>query len=258
MKKFLIINIMVIILFSIANCGLQIEGDNSTNPESKFMALSEDIVVCNYSISSGNMQTGEFELDEIYSVYDEVKVEFTINEYDHHFYTTSVFYLAGKLYNGSQVLDSGSVEADMNDALHLSAVVYGSSISFECYLQEQSDTGSGNNNSGSGNTGTNTGNTNVINGNLVTFTKSGTVGSNQWKHFGPFSVTDGNISVKMTGSNDADLHVRKGAQPTDSNYDCRPYNSSTNEECNEAGPGEFFVSVKGYAASSDFILTINF
>jgi Transglutaminase elicitor/Bacterial pre-peptidase C-terminal domain len=92
----------------------------------------------------------------------------------------------------------------------------------------------------------------------VTASESGTVAKGAWKHFGPFDAAAGAVKVVMTGNNDADLYVRKGEQPTESTYDCRPYANGSNETCNLTGPGEIFVSVSGWAASSDFTVTVTY
>ena len=70
-----------------------------------------------------------------------------------------------------------------------------------------------------------------------------------WKHFGPFE-TEGVLQALLSGEGDADLYVKKGSQPTSSSYDCRPYKSTSEEDCTLEGPGEFYVSVNGYASSS--------
>jgi len=87
-------------------------------------------------------------------------------------------------------------------------------------------------------------------GGRVEKTESGALDSKEWKHFGPYVVAEGAISVKMTGTGDADLYVRNGAAPTGSNYDCRPYDAGSTEECEAEGPGSFFVGVHGYKAST--------
>lgn len=91
----------------------------------------------------------------------------------------------------------------------------------------------------------------------VTETFDGTVEKSQWVHFGPFASFEG-IAVSMLGTGDADLYVKKGAQPTAKDFDCRPYKSGSNESCNLEGAGDFFVSVSGYAQTSDFDLTVVF
>jgi hypothetical protein len=96
--------------------------------------------------------------------------------------------------------------------------------------------------------------------NVVKNTESGTATKGKWSHFGPFAVSGGDsINVSMTGNNDADLAVRLGAQPTDSESNCRPNSDNSVETCNlvaSASTTEFFVSVHGFADSSDFELAI--
>jgi hypothetical protein len=89
---------------------------------------------------------------------------------------------------------------------------------------------------------------------------SDTIANNDVKHYGPYNVKVGkNLSAVMTGTNDADLYVRIGSAPTNTSYDCRPYKSGSNEECQVVSPGApIYVAVMGYAASSDFSLRIEY
>ncbi|MDP6943824.1 MAG: pre-peptidase C-terminal domain-containing protein [Myxococcota bacterium] len=91
-----------------------------------------------------------------------------------------------------------------------------------------------------------------------TITESGTVAKGDWKHFGPYEVASGDIEVIMTGTGDADLYVRRGEQPSANLHDCRPYLNGTAETCTTEGPGTFYVSVYGYATSSEFELNISY
>lgn len=92
-----------------------------------------------------------------------------------------------------------------------------------------------------------------------TVNQEGTVAKNEWKTYGPFNVAAGaTLTADMTGTGDADLYVRKGAAPTLTAYDCRPYKGSSAESCSVAGPGPVYVSVQGYAATSNFALTIKY
>jgi hypothetical protein len=77
-----------------------------------------------------------------------------------------------------------------------------------------------------------------------------TVTKGEWKFVGPFLSVSG-ASVIMSGDGDADLYVKLGAQPSESDYDCRPYRSSSDEQCKDMeGPGDFFVGVSGYTAAT--------
>ena len=71
----------------------------------------------------------------------------------------------------------------------------------------------------------------------------------EWKHFGPYHATQGDFSVRMTGTGDADVYVRREMAPTASEYDCRPYVNGSEESCTLQGAGAYYVSVFGYANS---------
>ncbi|MGX5202424.1 M4 family metallopeptidase [Aliikangiella sp. IMCC44632] len=68
---------------------------------------------------------------------------------------------------------------------------------------------------------------------------------------------DFNVSISG-GSGDADLYVRKGAQPTTSSYDCRPYRWGNNETCSFTNPEAttWYIGIRGYNASSG--VTLNY
>jgi hypothetical protein len=74
-----------------------------------------------------------------------------------------------------------------------------------------------------------------------------------FKFYGPYDVAAGaTISVTMTGTGDADLYVKRGAEVSESVYDCRPYGGSSEESClpgqfNATGPAKFYVGVHGYS-----------
>ncbi|MBL4633465.1 MAG: hypothetical protein JKY56_06325, partial [Kofleriaceae bacterium] len=96
--------------------------------------------------------------------------------------------------------------------------------------------------------------------NVVTVEEEDTVAKDEWKHYGPYTVGAGDsINVAMTGNNDADLHVRLGAQPDRQEFDCRPLSNNSVESCNivaSASTTEFFVSVQGFSDTADFELKI--
>jgi len=91
-----------------------------------------------------------------------------------------------------------------------------------------------------------------------------TVGQNEVETFGPFDVAEGSFfEVTMTGTGDADLHVKRGAEASTSVYDCRPYTDNSNETCdrtayNAAGPAKFWIAVNGYASTSKVALNIKY
>lgn len=70
-----------------------------------------------------------------------------------------------------------------------------------------------------------------------------------------------NLSFVMNGgSGDADLYVKFGAEPTASDWDCRPYLFGNNESCpiDPAQAGTYFVKLVGYTAFADVNLTGSF
>lgn len=91
----------------------------------------------------------------------------------------------------------------------------------------------------------------------ITVNETGTVARGQLVHFGPFATAAGaQLVATMTGTGDADLYVRKGAAPTLTSYDCRPYKNGSGESCTVEGAGDIYVGVHGYAADSTFELNI--
>jgi len=68
------------------------------------------------------------------------------------------------------------------------------------------------------------------------------------------------LSFDMSGgSGDADLYVRYGAEPTTSNWDCRPYRWGNDESCSFDNPqeGTWYVMVRGYESFSGVSLVGN-
>jgi len=63
--------------------------------------------------------------------------------------------------------------------------------------------------------------------------------------------------VMAGGSGDGDLYVRRGAEPTTTAYDCRPYTSGNSETCTFAAPtaGTYYVRIRAYATFSGVTLT---
>ena len=94
----------------------------------------------------------------------------------------------------------------------------------------------------------------------VTTKKTGSVAKDAWALEGSVDVKAGEtLTVSMKGTGDADLYVRFGAEPTAQAYDCRPYKESTVESCSLTVPAsatKAFIGVNGYAATSEFELTI--
>jgi hypothetical protein len=61
------------------------------------------------------------------------------------------------------------------------------------------------------------------------------------------------------GTGDADLYVRRGAAPTTTQYDCRPYTAGNNEVCefNPSASGTYYVMIRAYSAFSGVTLTVS-
>lgn len=62
------------------------------------------------------------------------------------------------------------------------------------------------------------------------------------------------------GTGDADIYVRQGAEPTTSNYQCRPYLSGNNESCsfNNPAAGTWYYGVRAYSAFSGVTITASY
>ncbi len=89
-----------------------------------------------------------------------------------------------------------------------------------------------------------------------TVEEAGELADGEWAHFGPFAVAAGGaLNATLAGGGDLDLYVRRGAQPTADDYDCRPYAGDSAETCELDGPGPIYVSVNAYAAGA-FTLTV--
>jgi len=91
-------------------------------------------------------------------------------------------------------------------------------------------------------------------GTPTTETGSGSLAKNATKSYGPFAAVPGSVfDAVMTGTGDTDLYVRLGAAPTTTTFDCRPYASSSAEECHldvTAAKPSVYVMVRGYTAST--------
>lgn len=79
-----------------------------------------------------------------------------------------------------------------------------------------------------------------------------------WKHYKitvPASQTS--LAIVMSGgTGDADMYVKRGAQPTSSVYDYRPYLNGNNETVNVTNPvaGDWFISLYAYSTFSGVTL----
>ncbi|MBW2735752.1 MAG: pre-peptidase C-terminal domain-containing protein [Deltaproteobacteria bacterium] len=80
----------------------------------------------------------------------------------------------------------------------------------------------------------------------------------EWRLAIPVASSAKNISVSITGTNDADLYTRFGSAPTTSDFDCRPYYGNSDETCNHASASSewLHIMVHGYASLSDVNLNV--
>lgn len=79
-----------------------------------------------------------------------------------------------------------------------------------------------------------------------------------WKHY-KITVPSGQSSLAIVmsgGTGDGDLYVKRGAQPTSSSYDYRPYLNGNNETVNVTNPvaGDWYISIYAYASYSSVSL----
>jgi vibriolysin len=77
------------------------------------------------------------------------------------------------------------------------------------------------------------------------------------------TVPAGQTQLKITmsgGTGDADLYVKRGAQPTLTVYDYRPFLTGNNETVTVTNPvaGDWYISLNGYAAYSGVSLNANY
>jgi bacillolysin len=89
---------------------------------------------------------------------------------------------------------------------------------------------------------------------------SGATGS--WTYY-KITVPAGQSQLKITmsgGTGDADLYVKRGAQPTATVYDYRPYLTGNNETVTVANPvaGDWYIGLNAYAAYSGVSLNANY
>lgn len=83
---------------------------------------------------------------------------------------------------------------------------------------------------------------------------------NQWLYF-DYTVPANQSLVDVSisgGTGDADLFVKKGVTPSDSNYDCRPYFSGNNESCSiNVNEGDvLFIGIKAYNSFNGVTLDV--
>ena len=84
---------------------------------------------------------------------------------------------------------------------------------------------------------------------------SHTVVANEWMVLGPYDITSA-LRISVAGTGDVDLYLRRGAKPTPTAYECRPYRDDSNERCVAYGPAQVWMAIAGYAPSSDISVEV--
>ncbi|SFD47209.1 pre-peptidase C-terminal domain-containing protein [Pseudoalteromonas denitrificans] len=93
------------------------------------------------------------------------------------------------------------------------------------------------------------------------FPKTGlSVAKGNWDHYS-YTVPQGVTKLEITssgGTGDADLYVQKGAAPTKTVYDCRPFKSGNTETCSiTVSQGEeIYIGLYAYSNFSDLTLDV--
>ena len=112
--------------------------------------------------------------------------------------------------------------------------------------------------SGTGGGGTTPGDTVLENGVVKTGLTASTGNDLVFTMEVPAGATDINIATSG-GSGDVDLYVKFGAEPTDSVFDCRPYESGNVESCASTQEGgTYYVRLKAYSDFADVTLTASY
>lgn len=89
------------------------------------------------------------------------------------------------------------------------------------------------------------------NSSSVRFGAEATASAREWNHYKVKVKQNETISASIMGTGDADLYVRLGAEPTESDYDCRPFTNRSEEECeiNTGNNDYVYIGVRGYRDS---------
>ena len=88
------------------------------------------------------------------------------------------------------------------------------------------------------------------------------VATGAWKHY-KIAVPASQTSLTITmsgGTGDGDMYVKRGAQPTSTSYDYRPYKTGNAESVSVTNPasGDWYISIYGYSACSGVSLVATY
>jgi hypothetical protein len=86
--------------------------------------------------------------------------------------------------------------------------------------------------------------------------KSGTVTAGEEHRFETPVLREGKVTFVLTGTDDADLYIRTGAEPTEATFDCRPFRAGSAEQCvvDLPAPAPVHIMVRGWDPSSSYTL----
>jgi len=80
------------------------------------------------------------------------------------------------------------------------------------------------------------------------------IAADEWRSFSPITIDENStLILTMTGNGDADLYARKGSMPTENTWDCRPFSTTSEEQCQLDGAGTWHYRVRGYASPSSMV-----
>jgi serine protease len=82
---------------------------------------------------------------------------------------------------------------------------------------------------------------------VASFEESGTVTRGELDTFS-YDLEAGTYAIDLSGTNDADLYVRKNEEPTLTAFDCRPFRDGSRESCTVVleEAGKLHVTVRGF------------
>jgi pre-peptidase len=86
--------------------------------------------------------------------------------------------------------------------------------------------------------------------------EGGAIARDEEKRYASPELEPGDYVFSISGEGDADLYVKTGTAPTTTDYDCRPYEDTSNETCSVtlSARGVIHAMVRGYAPSSTYML----
>lgn len=98
----------------------------------------------------------------------------------------------------------------------------------------------------------------IVETTATSFRAVGTVEQEQNHHYTvPLPLNASNISIDLSGNGDGDLYSLLGAQPSETDYECRPFQAGTEEACYRVtGSGDLGIMVRGWAPVSDYELSV--